>query len=128
MIKMKIAPCLSEREKKIVRAMKTLQAAWGYLVLLTAASSSERRARGEHLLHGSEGCWSCVGLRKTQASGKERVGSCRTYSAGAGSPTLLRSHELAELGGRGGYVDFVPGQAQSVATHRLAAPRRQSGP
>ena len=70
----------------------------------------------------------CVGPRETQVSGKEQVGSCVAYRAGANSSPRLRSHDLAELGRRGGYVDFMPAQAHRIATHRLATPRKLSGP
>lgn len=69
-----------------------------------------------------------AGPRETQVSGKERVGSGIAYRAGANSSLRLHSHDLAELGRRGGCADFMPAQAHRVATHRLAAPRNRPGP
>lgn len=70
----------------------------------------------------------CAGPRETQVSGKEWVGSCIPYPAGVNSSPRLPSHELGELGRWGGNVDFMPAQAHRIATHRLAAPRKLSGP
>ena len=47
---------MSEQTGEIVQVMKAAQAAWEYLVLLVAASSSNHHVCGKRLLHSNELC------------------------------------------------------------------------
>lgn len=90
---------------------------------VSGVASSDHRVRGKCLLPSSELCRVPAQDRgKPKSPGRSEWAPASRIVPGRIPPLRLPSHGLAELGRRGGYVGFVPAQAQPLP-HTGSPPR-----